>query len=139
VKPSHLSDVGVSVAVMQRHHDLAPAGLGHTEPDKAAHSFQRRPAMTRVQRSPSGLCPQGNRESRDGWAVGQVLRYMGWVKYHLAASGERVEGMIIARQIDEALQYALSNVSGVEVQLYEVDFRLIQPSSSVGGSSKRKA
>jgi RNA-binding protein YlmH len=64
---------------------------------------------------------------------------MGWVKHHLAASGETVQGLIIARAVDESLQYALTNVSNVDVQLYEVDFRLKRPDSKVGKQRKGKA
>jgi hypothetical protein len=56
--------------------------------------------------------------------IGQLLRYMGWVKQHLAGDAESVQGMIICRDTDANLQYALNAVSNVEVQLYEVEFRL---------------
>jgi len=38
--------------------------------------------------------------------VGQVLRYMGWIRQHLADPGDEVHGLIIAREGDEALHYA---------------------------------
>ncbi|MEP6574577.1 MAG: endonuclease NucS domain-containing protein, partial [Gemmatimonadota bacterium] len=38
-------------------------------------------------------------------ALGQVLRYMGWVKRHLAGVHEKVEGLLIAREADAALSY----------------------------------
>lgn len=56
--------------------------------------------------------------------VGQILRYMGWVKKKLAKNGDTVKGLIIARQGDKAIQYALSLMPGVELQLYEVEFKL---------------
>lgn len=57
-------------------------------------------------------------------AVGQVLRYMGWVKANLAKSGRRVKGIIIAREVDEALRYAVQDLKDVSVQTYKVDFSL---------------
>lgn len=56
--------------------------------------------------------------------IGQLSRYIGWVKQHLAGEDELVQGMIISRQVDSALQYALQAVPNVDLQLYEVEFRL---------------
>lgn len=38
--------------------------------------------------------------------IGQLCRYVGWVKEHLA-EGEQVRGIIIARELDESIKYAL--------------------------------
>lgn len=57
--------------------------------------------------------------------VGQVLRYIGWVRQHLAEGGETVDGMVIALQGDDRLHYAISAVPGLSFMAYEVDFRLI--------------
>ncbi len=57
--------------------------------------------------------------------IGQVLRYMGWVRTHVAESDERVRGLIIAREADDALRYALSTVPDVDLRLYEVKFSLL--------------
>src|SRR6266849_6561720 len=35
-------------------------------------------------------------------AVGQVLRYMSWVRKNLAREGQKVRGVIISREVDEA-------------------------------------
>ncbi len=63
--------------------------------------------------------------------VGQVLRYMGWIRHNLAKSDERVRGLIIAREADQGLQYALSAVSDIDLRLYEVTFSL-QPAPKLG-------
>lgn len=55
--------------------------------------------------------------------VGQVARYMGWVKTHLA-DGQEVNGIIIARSNDLKLQYALQTVPNVELFVYKVSFAL---------------
>src|SRR5208282_4698258 len=47
-------------------------------------------------------------------AVGQLLRYMGWIKKNLAEPGQKVKGMIIARTISDDLRLATSQVSDVE-------------------------
>jgi restriction system protein len=55
--------------------------------------------------------------------VGQVLRYMGWVKKNLA-SGQEVRGVIIAGANDLRLQYALQMMPNVELFVYKVSFAL---------------
>jgi hypothetical protein len=57
-------------------------------------------------------------------AVGQVLRYMGWVDENLASTGQRVRGIIIAKDVDEALRYAIRGLANVSVLTYKVDFSL---------------
>jgi hypothetical protein len=54
--------------------------------------------------------------------VGQIARYMGWVKQHLDDSN--VKGIIVAGKYDKKLDYAISIVPGVEVFIYEVQFNL---------------
>jgi hypothetical protein len=56
--------------------------------------------------------------------VGQVLRYLGWVRENLAKEGQDVSAIIIAAGADEALRYAVSNLPNVEVLTYKVDFKL---------------
>ena len=65
-----------------------------------------------------------NQSSDD--TVGQVLRYMGWVKNMLATNGESVEGLIIAHVENLKLKYALDVTQGVRFMRYEVDFKLFE-------------
>jgi hypothetical protein len=53
--------------------------------------------------------------------IGQVLRYMGWVKENLA-DGREVKGIVIQKELDEKLQYALKMIPGVSAFLYTVSF-----------------
>ena len=69
--------------------------------------------------------------------IGQLSRYIGWVKQHLAGKDELVQGMIISRQVDSALQYAVQAVPNVDLQLYEVEFRL-KPAPALPKPSKFK-
>ena len=59
-------------------------------------------------------------------ALGQVLRYIGWVQHHLAAPGGEVRGLIIAPDVDEKLVYALHGLGEQKIGLmrYRVEFRL---------------
>ncbi len=56
-------------------------------------------------------------------ALGQLARYMGWVRANLAAGAE-VRGAVVARRIDEKLRYAAAAMPGVLLLEYEVDFRV---------------
>jgi len=60
-------------------------------------------------------------------AVGQALRYMGWVQQHLAQPGEQVRGLIISHDADDSIRYAVSAVPSIDLRLYEVEFRLKTP------------
>lgn len=56
-------------------------------------------------------------------AAGQMMRYRGWVKKHLA-NGKPVRCYVIARHITDRLRYAFHDVSGVHLKEYELSFRL---------------
>ncbi len=54
--------------------------------------------------------------------IGQLARYMGWVKRHKRDEG--VKGVVIAGHYDKKLDYAQEMMPNIEVFLYEVDFKL---------------
>lgn len=56
--------------------------------------------------------------------VGQVLRYIGWVAENLAKPQQKVRGIIIAKEVDDALRYAIKGLPNVSVLTYQVDFSL---------------
>jgi restriction system protein len=56
--------------------------------------------------------------------VGQILRYMGWVKQNLCTDGQAVKGLVICRDPDPKLSYALTMVNNIDVQYYSVSFTL---------------
>lgn len=58
--------------------------------------------------------------------VGQVLRYMGYVKDEIAEVGQSVEGAVIALEDDKKLRWALSAVQGVSFYRYQVSFKLVE-------------
>lgn len=73
------------------------------------------------------------REKSSDQAIGQVLRYVGWVQHHLAGDGEPVEGLIISRLGDKALEYAVSAAPNITFMTYEVEFRLSHSELSISG------
>ncbi|MBI5746123.1 MAG: hypothetical protein HZA13_03870 [Nitrospirae bacterium] len=60
-------------------------------------------------------------------AVGQALRYRGWVRHHLAGPNESVEAVVVAHVADPKLLYALEGVEDVAVRTYSVRFTLEAP------------
>jgi hypothetical protein len=56
-------------------------------------------------------------------AIGQLLRYMGWVKRTIGKD-QKVRGVIVAKTIGEGLRYAISMISDVSLFEYEVSFQL---------------
>lgn len=64
------------------------------------------------------------RQGSSDQVVGQVLRYIGWIRAHHAEPGETVDGLIIAHDGDDKLHYAVSAVPNLAFKTYEVEFRL---------------
>lgn len=56
--------------------------------------------------------------------IGQVLRYISWVRENVATAGQNVRGVIVASEVDEALRYAARDLTNISVQTYEVTFTL---------------
>jgi RecB family endonuclease NucS len=56
--------------------------------------------------------------------IGQIQRYMGWIKKNLAKKGEEVRGIIIANSYDEKLIYALSVTKNIKLKYYNLKFSL---------------
>lgn len=58
--------------------------------------------------------------------VGQIQRYMGYVKEELAESGQQVKGVIIALENDLKIKRALSVTTNIEFFRYEINFKLFK-------------
>ena len=54
---------------------------------------------------------------------GQLMRYMGWVKRHLAG-GESIRGIIIGQTISDRIRYATADLPNVELREYELSLKL---------------
>jgi hypothetical protein len=80
--------------------------------------------LTKHRREARWLVVELKRDQTSDATVGQVLRYMGWVKQNLAKHGEQIEGLVIAHEADESIKYAVSAIPSVRLMLYEVEFRL---------------
>lgn len=63
------------------------------------------------------------RDKTSDEVVGQVQRYMGWVKKNLSKN-QPVDGIVICHEADENLKYALSVTPNIRFFLYQVSFKL---------------
>ena len=63
------------------------------------------------------------RASSPDRAIGQLSRYMGWVK-QTVGKGQKVRGVIVAKTISQNLRYAVLVVPNVSLFEYEVRFTL---------------
>lgn len=52
--------------------------------------------------------------------IDQVTRYMGFIKTHVAKSGQGVRGILVVASADERLRYAVAAVPGVEVRTFNL-------------------
>jgi hypothetical protein len=50
--------------------------------------------------------------------VGQLLRYVNWVRREVAMNGQKVRGMIIYRAMTEDLRLACAGINGIELMEY---------------------
>lgn len=58
--------------------------------------------------------------------VGQIQRYMGFVKEELAENGQSVEGIIIALEDDARIRRALAVAPNISFYKYQINFKLIR-------------
>ena len=80
--------------------------------------------LARHRREKKWLVIELKRGKSSDEAAGQTLRYIGWVKAHLAEPGEEVRGLIVAHEGDPKLHYAVSAIQELSFMSYEVEFRL---------------
>ena len=52
--------------------------------------------------------------------VGQLLRYMNWVRKELAEPGQRVRGIIVCRTMSEDLRLACMRIPDIELFEYRL-------------------
>jgi len=56
--------------------------------------------------------------------VGQLMRYMAWIRKNQAEAGQQVRGIIVAREISEDLWLACSLLADVKLLEYELSLKL---------------
>jgi len=58
-------------------------------------------------------------------AVGQIARYLGWVRENLGKT-KKVEGLLVARSANEELKYAIKALKDCRLFMYEIQFKFTQ-------------
>lgn len=72
------------------------------------------------------------RDTSSDRVIGQLLRYMGYVKENKLPKGKSVRGMIVAHEADEHLRLALQAIPNVEMKLYDVSISIRNGVKKVG-------
>ncbi len=63
--------------------------------------------------------------------IGQILRYMGWIRSHLASPEQEVYGIVVSNKTTNKLKYAASEVPNIHLMEYELNFTI----NSIGQQS----
>ena len=82
---------------------------------------------------PKWLVIELKRNQTSDETVGQILRYMGWVKENRANNKEMVKGIIIAASADDRIRYALLCTPDIRLQIYHLKdgkLKLEEPESA---------
>lgn len=58
--------------------------------------------------------------------VGQLLRYMNWVRKDLADPGQRVRGIIVCRTMSEDLRLACASIKDVDLCEYQLSVTVMK-------------
>ncbi len=57
-------------------------------------------------------------------AIGQILRYMGYIKKELCKEDKDVKGFILGEDIDDKAKYALNIVPNIEFKKYKLNIQI---------------
>ncbi|MBA4348704.1 MAG: hypothetical protein C0415_01760 [Thermodesulfovibrio sp.] len=66
--------------------------------------------------------------------VGQILRYMGWIDEYLRKENQKVKGIIICKEPDQKLLYAIKKTIDIQIKYYGIDFKLMDNWSTTSNS-----
>ena len=56
--------------------------------------------------------------------IGQVCRYMGWVKHRVANTGQNVRGIIVTQDYDHRLAYAANVIPNLTIKKVSISFNI---------------
>ncbi len=63
--------------------------------------------------------------------VGQISRYIGWVKEFIAEGSQRVRGIIIVHDFDPKLKYAVRAHDSLQLKYYEIQLKFIDETEAI--------
>ena len=110
---------------------------GYPDADVEFSTGVGRPDILLTHKTDSRVCVVELKKSDSSdRAVGQLLRYVGWVREHLdnlenVSEDADIEGQLIVSEPTEKLEYALSAVSDLTLRRYNVDVELRTPDPAV--------
>ena len=82
--------------------------------------------LARHKREPRLLVVELKKDQAPDATVGQLLRYMGWVKKHRAEEEQTVHGLIISKNATLEILYALECVPNVELMRYSEEIGVLK-------------
>ena len=88
--------------------------------------------LAKHKNKPKWLVIELKRNQASDTTMGQVNRYMGWVKANLAKQEDYIHGLIIAKEMTEQLKFALVANDNIKFMSYLIDFQLVNPSGNKG-------
>ena len=78
--------------------------------------------LARHKKEPKLLVIELKKDQSPDKTIGQILRYIGWVKENLTKNGEEVLGLIISGfPPDSNFRYALSSIQKIKLKVYYVE------------------
>jgi CRISPR/Cas system-associated exonuclease Cas4 (RecB family) len=82
--------------------------------------------LARHREKPEWLVIEIKKDKSSEAAVGQILKYIGWIEEEMAESGQKVFGMLICREIDKTTKYAVKAAPKNRIKLveYSLDIKL---------------
>jgi hypothetical protein len=66
--------------------------------------------------------------------VGQISRYIGWIKEFVAEQGQNIRGIIIVHDFDPKLKYAVRAHDNLQLKYYEIQLKFIDEAEAVNKS-----
>ena len=82
--------------------------------------------LAKHKNEPRWLVIELKKDQSSDETIGQILRYMGWVRINLARDDEKVEGIIISNSSDNYMPYAIMCTSNIELMSYEFEDNKLQ-------------
>jgi hypothetical protein len=100
----------------------------HSEDEESATEYQtsvgRIDILARDKKDNAWVVVELKKDKDSDKIIGQLMRYMGWVKKHKAGPGEQVRGIIITNTPDDRIKYAMSMNPNITFYTYKVSFDL---------------
>lgn len=133
--PSPLRETALRQLLAQKL-DLIESGLVPFQKGNSAEEFQvgiaGRIDLLCKDRNGNPVVIELKRDRSSDEVIGQLARYMGYVKKHLLPAGKIVRGIVVAHAIDERLELAVDALANAELRVYQVQVSVHKPKANGG-------